>query len=528
MQLGGESELRTARAALADSEERFRLFIEFTYDWEYWISPEGEYLYVSPACERISGYGPEEFRRDPQLLTSLVHGEDQELFASHLQTDLGKSDDTMELEFRIVNKQGEERWLAHVCQPVYAQDGRYLGWRASNRDITDRKEREAELLKAQRLESIAFLAGGIAHDFNNILTAVLGNIELAKMLLPPTDRAFERLSIAQAASTRARVITQQLLTFAKGGAPSKKWTSLERLIREPVELVLSGSNVKGKFSFPADLRLAEVDENQINQVLSNLVINAVQAMPEGGIIRVAAGNEKIGRGNSYDLAAGNYIRIDIADEGGGIPEKLHGKIFDPYFTTKESGSGLGLAASYSIVKRHGGAITFDSSPGKGSIFSLLLPASEETAIFREIPKEKEIHWGSGRILVMDDEEIVNVIAKDLLENLGYRVDAVGDGAETVAAYRQALTTGEPYAAVITDLTVAGGMGGKETVRRLLEIDREAKVIVSSGYANDPVMINYSEYGFKGVIPKPYKLAELGNVLWEVIEGRKVSQGKPRN
>ncbi len=628
------TERKRTEEALRESEERLRMFVDFTSNWEYWINPDGTCIYVSPACRKITGYGPEHFRDSRQLL-ALTHPEDKSLFAAHLEEHVRESDQQVDLDFRIVDRQGKERWLAHTCQPVYDKDGRYMGRRASNsditekkraeeqmklfvdlidrfddallvfdlatgrptlaneklcrnlqytreellgmrpwdisvrspdyfenrfreirkagsilsedhhrrkdgttfpvevnakyttvggrefvvaviRDISERRRMEQELQRAQKLESIGLLAGGIAHDFNNILTAILGNITLARMFLPPEEKAAERLAVAEQASMRARGLSHQLLTFARGGAPITETTAVPYLVREAVGLAVRGSNVRDEYEFPSGLRLVEADPGQLNQAISNLALNAVQAMPEGGILAVAAANVTLPGDNSLGLPPGNYVRIDVRDQGVGIPGEIQERIFDPYFTTKEGGSGLGLAISFSIVKRHGGTISVDSVPGKGSTFSIYLPASKSTQYAPPAGLPEEAVTGTGRILVMDDEEAVSGVAADMLEMLGYRVTTVRDGAEAVAAYRQALAAGDPFDAVITDLTIPAGMGGKETVRRLLEIDPDAKVIVSSGYGNDPVMSDYARYGFKGIMPKPYRLADLSRVLLEVL------------
>jgi PAS domain S-box-containing protein len=488
-------EIRTALAALGESEERFRMFADFTYDWEYWISPEGDYIHTSPACEKVTGYGPEHFRNSRQML-ALLHPEDREMFAMHLEEHLPESTGSVELEYRIIDRSGRERWLAHACRPVHNKEGRYMGRRASNRDISERKnieqqmklfvtlidqsndalmvvdlntkhvtlvndklcrdlkytreellamrpedistkppgffdrhfselreigtwleedyhrrkdgttfpvevnvryskvnEREfavagvrdiserkrmeQELQKAQKLESIGLLAGGIAHDFNNILTAILGNITLARMFLPEGEKAADRLVAAEQASMRAKGLSQQLLTFAKGGAPITETTAVPHLIREAVGLALQGSKVRDEYFFPEELRPVEADESQLHQAIGNLALNAVEAMPEGGVLTVTAANESLPPGNTLDLLPDEYVRIDIKDQGVGIAAPLQERIFDPYFTTKDQGSGLGLAISFSIVKRHGGTITVDSAPGKGSTFSIFLPASKK-------------------------------------------------------------------------------------------------------------------------------------------------------
>jgi signal transduction histidine kinase/CheY-like chemotaxis protein len=375
---------------------------------------------------------------------------------------------------------------------------------------------EAERQRAQRLESVGILAGGIAHDFNNILTAILGNITLAMLYLKPESRATAKLLLAEKASVRAKGLAQQLLTFAKGGAPIKKVLSLPHLLQEPVLLALRGSPVKSEFHLEENLWPVEVDEGQFSQVISNLVINAVQAMPAGGLLKIGAVNNPVDSDNYFSLPKGKYVRISVSDQGKGIPEKYLDKIFDPYFTTKETGSGLGLAICYSIVTKHGGMITVESTPGTGSTFLLYLPAADSKPLAKR-EKSEAIQSGAGRILVMDDDEFVNEVAADLLRYLGYHPETVAGGVEAVAAYKQALAAGEPFDAVITDLTVPGDIGGKETARLLLEIDPTAKVIVSSGYANDPIMADYARYGFKGVIPKPYKTADLSRTLQEVLK-----------
>jgi two-component system cell cycle sensor histidine kinase/response regulator CckA len=488
--------------ALADSEKRFRTLAEATFEGIA-IIEEGRFVDANEqllkiyGCDRqdLVGRAVEEFLLPEdrnRVLSNIFAGRE-----SHVEHDM-------------IRKDGSRVTVEAHGQTILS-DGKPVRFTVV-RDITERKLAEEERRKVQRIESLGLLAGGIAHDFNNILMVILGSIERAKTFLPLEKRAFEKLATAEEAVIQARGITQQLLTFSKGGAPIKKITSVPPLVRESVEFALRGSNVIGKFSFPKSLWLVEVDANQMQQVINNLAINACQAMPKGGSLRISARNETLHPKNPFDLEEGEYVRIDLTDQGTGIMRKDLDKIFDPYFTTKESGSGLGLAISYSVIKRHGGAITADSTPGRGSTFSILLPASKQKGIPNETRERKGTISVRGLILVMDDEETVNEIAAELLQHLGYEVKTVKDGATAVAAYKDALKTGDSFSAVIADLTVPGGMGGKETVRRLLEIDPQAKVIVSSGYANDPIMSDYADYGFKGVIPKPYTLAELSEAL----------------
>jgi sensor domain CHASE-containing protein/nitrogen-specific signal transduction histidine kinase len=380
-------------------------------------------------------------------------------------------------------------------------------------DKEARRRMEKEALKAQKLESLGVLAGGIAHDFNNLLTGILGNISLTKMYLRQGDKAFARLEEAEKASERARDLTQQLLTFSKGGAPVKKTASIAQLVMDSASFATRGSNVRCEFSLAVDLWPVSVDQGQISQVINNLVINADQAMPSGGIIRVTGENVTIKPGDMFPLKEGKYVSISVIDQGVGIDEENLRKIFDPYFTTKEKGSGLGLATVYSILKNHGGYVDVVSKVGAGTVFTVYLPASDS-------PPETEINGkvngmplpGKGRILIMDDEETIRDIAAEIVNHLGYDAVVCADGAESVELYRMARESEQPFDVVIMDLTVPGGMGGREAMAKLLEIDPQVKGIVSSGYSNDQILARYREYGFCGVMAKPYKVAEFAEIL----------------
>ena len=387
-------------------------------------------------------------------------------------------------------------------------------------EIAERKRAEAELLKAQKLESVGILAGGIAHDFNNILTAILGNISLAKMFANPEDRSFARLAEAEKASLRAKDLTQQLLTFSRGGKPIVKTASVARLLKDSTIFALSGSNILCEFSIPEGLWPVEMDEGQINQVINNVVINAVQAMPEGGTIKVRAENVTLGidrRKQGLPLQGEKYVKVSIQDQGIGIPEESLQKIFDPYYTGKKKGSGLGLAISYSIIKKHLGYITVESELGVGTTFHIFLPASEKEVLTEKRTGEIPLA-GKQRILIMDDEEMVRNVAGTMLEHIGYEAGLAKDGTEAIELYKQAKEAHVPFAVVILDLTIPGGMGGKEAIKKLIELDPKAKVIVSSGYSTDPVMSQFREYGFKGVVTKPYKIEELRDALHKVMMG----------
>jgi two-component system cell cycle sensor histidine kinase/response regulator CckA len=382
-------------------------------------------------------------------------------------------------------------------------------------DITERKKLEADIIKADKLESIGVLAGGIAHDFNNLLTGILGNISLARKLSDKGEAVLDVLAESESAAYRARDLTLQLLTFAKGGAPVKKTISLKELVEYPVKFALRGSKVKCEYSIPEDLWPVDVDEGQISQVIHNLAINADQSMSDGGSVRIICENVVIDSSRVSALQPGRYVTFCMEDQGCGIPAEYRKKIFDPYFTTKQKGNGLGLSTVYSIIKKHHGDITVKSEVGTGTRFTVALPASEKE--FAEASTSaKEILTGTGRILVMDDEEIVRNAVGRMLEHIGYEVTLASKGAECIDLYKNSKDAGKPFNAVILDLTIPGELGGKETIKQLLELDPKVKAIVSSGYSNDPVMSEYEKYGFRGMMAKPFKLTEVSHLLHDLL------------
>ncbi|MEW6109156.1 MAG: ATP-binding protein [Nitrospirota bacterium] len=396
------------------------------------------------------------------------------------------------------------------------------GYTKLQKEIKERQKIEDELIKAQKIESLGVLAGGIAHDFNNLLAAILGNIDLAKSDLKPEDELYDILKDAENASLRARDLTLQLLTFSRGGTPIRETADISKIIKESSTFTLTGSNVSCEYVLPDNLCPVAVDKGQISQVIHNLVLNARDAMPDGGTITIRAENVRVDAAENLPLAHGEYIKISVEDHGIGIAEENFSKIFDPYFTTKamgdQRGMGLGLAICYSIIKKHEGFITVDSEIGKGTTFNIYLPHSEEKYITKKSIKEESLIPGEGRILFMDDEEIVQNTAGKMLRRLGYMPEFAKDGVEAIEFYRKAKESSLPFVAVIMDLTVPGKMGGKEAIRNLLEIDPDIKAIVSSGYSNNPIMTDFREYGFRGVISKPYKITELSKILHEVING----------
>jgi PAS domain S-box-containing protein len=535
-----------AEEALRESEERFRTVADFTHDWESWIAPDGHHIYVSPSCERITGYSPEEFVNDPGLLIKIVHPDDNSIVVDHL----GEEQSLKKLpsmDFRIITRSGEERWISHNCQAVYGADGRYLGRRASNRNISKRKKMEEEALKAKKLESLGVLAGGIAHDFNNLMSAVVGNISLARMAMKPGSKAFRNLVEAEKASIRTKELTSRLITFSKGGGPIKETVSIGALVKDSVRASLKVSDIDAEFSIPDDISPVDVDEDQMKQAIRNIIINAQEAMAGQGTINVSCENADIGVKDTLTLKDGKYVKISIEDQGPGIPEEDLIKIFDPYFSTKEMGAqkgmGLGLAVSDSIIKQHDGLITVKSELGTGTTFHIYLPAitakrpseigsalhgaGEEPSTEHVLKQSSIINHSRfqrdlrsaptiKRILVMDDEEMLRDVSSAMLSKLGYEVKVAIDGVEAIEMYKKARESGEPYDAVILDLTNNVGMGGVEAIKKLLEIDPEIRAIVATGYSFDPVVENYRAYGFRGAITKPFGMDELSKVVKRVI------------
>jgi PAS domain S-box-containing protein len=422
----------------------------------------------------------------------------------------------------LVARDGTEFAIADSSAPVLDKEGKIIGVVLVFRDVTENRKIDEELIKADKLESIGILAGGIAHDFNNILTGILGNVSLARMYSTPGDKVYERLVEAEKASMDAKNLTQQLLTFSRGGAPLLKLTSIRDILSDSANFALKGSKIRCEFDIPNDLWPVEVDERQISQVINNIVINADQAMPEGGMIRVEAENMITESKDALPLKSGKYVKISIKDNGIGIPKDHIQKVFDPYFTTKQKGSGLGLATAYSIIKRHNGHIEIDSELSVGTTFSIYLPAEPDEEFLDEMEKdidEENIPTGLN-ILIMDDQEIIRDLAQAILGDMGNKVTVTEDGLEAIEVYRSAKEAGELFDVVIVDLTIPGGMGGKEAIKMLLEIEPEVKVIVSSGYYNDPVISDFEKYGFSGFIAKPYRTRELIDVLQRVMSIKK--------
>lgn len=383
------------------------------------------------------------------------------------------------------------------------------------KDTSEKRRMEQELRKAQKLESLGLLAGGLAHDFNNLLTAIVGNIDLGKQYSSLNQKSLEKLDAATKAVRRAQDITRQLLTFSQGGEPVKSAASIRDLLKECADFALRGSNVRCELLMREEVWPVEVDSGQISQVVHNLLINAIQAMPQGGVVLVRAKNLEIGKESRPPLTAGKYVKVTIADQGLGIAKENLPRVFDPYFTTKDHGSGLGLATCYSIVRKHGGFITLKSKPGVGTAVHFYLPASQTISVTTEVRKPGRMSIRK-RILVMDDEEVIRNLAAEFLILYGCEVTVAKDGRGAITLYAQAMEQGEKFDVVILDLTIPGGMGGKETLDRLLTLDPKVTAIASSGYSHDPIMSDFRGHGFVAVLPKPYDGNQIQQVVNQVI------------
>lgn len=516
------TDVRTAESAFRDSDEKFRQLAE-TVDSVFWIWDVElqRMVYVSPAYERLWGGNAQKLINNPFDWLTVVSQEDrarvENLFLNRID---GKS---LDIEYRIVTHHNEVRWVHNRTFPMKDSSGGIHRVIGIAQDVTERKKWEEERLRGAKLESLGLLAGGLAHDFNNLLTAILGQLSLAKYALDSSHPLFYRLSEAEQASLRAQDIARQLLTFSKGGVPVKKTVPLREILEENCRLVLAGSNVRPIFQISDELWPVNVDVGQICQVVHNLVINARQAMEEGGECIIQAHNVvsdeiELSAFGQVDSHSDQWVQISIIDHGSGISKENIEKIFDPYFTTKSTGSGLGLATSYSIIRNHGGVLSVKSEPGKGSAFSLFLPAVPNVKMAQESP-ERRVKLGQGKILIMDDEIQIRKVLGEMLETCGYSYQTAKDGEEALHIFCQAREIGDPFSAVILDLTVPGGVGGKDVISKLLTIDPQVKAIVVSGYSNDPVLANYQEYGFKGRVAKPFNLVDLSVVLNSVLEGR---------
>ncbi len=511
------TEKREVENALKNSELRFQTFMDMSPVYGYIKDDTLRHIYKNhcvTALVDVDKTGLPDSARSflSDNIAQMVEEADQKILAG--------TEKRIELEYSF-EIGTETHWVKDVKFRIDLPDGRpAVGGLAFN--ITGQKRSEEERIKLQKLEGIGTLAGGIAHDFNNLLMAIFGNITVARMEFSAEHPAQKPLCEAENALERATALTRQLLTFARGGAPIKHVTDIGKLVQEAVKFDLAGSMVQPVFDLPSGLWKADVDRGQIQQVIANLVVNSVQAMEKGGRVFVKLENVEFQEDCSVSLKPGKYVRFTFRDEGMGIAPEHMGQVFDPYFTTKERGSGLGLATSHSIIKKHGGHIDVESETSRGTTFIIYLPAADdsvepETVTTKGHDSAKKV--ATANILVLDDEDFIRRLVIEIFQRQGYSVHAVADGTEAVAAFKKAAAGPHPFDLVIMDLTIPGGMGGKEAVKEILEVDPKARCIVSSGYSNDPVMANYASYGFKGVAEKPYSIESLLAVVAKALEDR---------
>ncbi len=505
--LATEEALRTSQERLANIVSQSPLGI-VVFDRDFIIQE------WNPGCERIFGFSREEIIGKH---ASVIIPETAREQVDNVRVYLLEGRKSIQNQNENITKTGKRIICNWSNTPLTNADDQVVGMLCLVDDITEKLRLEQEVLKIKKLESTGVLAGGIAHDFNNILTAILGNINLSLLdeRLPQQTRYY--LVAAEKATIRAQSLTQQLLTFAKGGEPVKEQTSLVELIKDSAEFVLHGSATSCCFHFPEDLWMVRADRGQFSQVIQNIVLNASQAMPGGGVIDISCENlaDTSAYGSVLDPSQ-SYVKISIADAGVGIPPVVLDKIFDPYFSTKREGSGLGWAITHSIINKHDGHISVASTPGSGTVFTIFLPA--DRGFVQPAPQRSSVAetLQPARILLMDDDEMVLNVTRSILQTLGHQVECVREGDECLERFRMDLATGSPPDLVILDLTIPGGKGGEETARELKLIDPSVKVVVSSGYANDSIIASYREYGFCAALSKPYVVEDLAKVIQSTL------------
>ena len=507
--------LRRALGQLAREKERAQVTLRSIADGVITTDAEGNVEFMNRHAEGMTGWSREEAagRHVREVFRVLDGRTGQELSdpLAERQADSRAGEQNV-----LVARDGTRRLIDDSVAAIPGGPAGTAGSILVFRDETVKVREEEELVKWQKLESIGTLAGGIAHDFNNFLAAILGNISLAKQILDPGSKAVARLEAAERASDRASELAGKLLTFSKGGKPVRERISLESIVQDSALLSVRGTPVRCEFGIAEGLWATDADAGQIGQAISNLVINAVQAMPGGGTVRIRGANVIIGQGEMAYVKPGPYVKIEVTDTGVGIPGKNLKRIFDPYFTTRENGSGLGLTTSYHIMKNHGGNLFVESEPGTGTTASLYLPASTECMPRVAEAEEETARDGKWRVLVMDDEDLVRDMEIGMLEHLGCEARGARDGSEAIGMYKDAAMEGTPFDLVVMDLTVPGKMGGKEASARLLGMHPDARMIVCSGYSSDPVMSDHAAYGFLGMLGKPFHMEELKRVVEQVL------------
>jgi PAS domain S-box-containing protein len=500
------TERRRMEAALQESEQKYRELANTVPVGIFEFDPRGKLTFVNKTLYEWFGYTEAEVEAGINIL-DLADPTDRQRLRENMGRIL-----TLQYspprEYCLARKNGDKIQVLALTKPILDQ-GHVQGFRGILLDLTEKKKTEHALQHAAKLDSLGILAGGIAHDFNNLLTGIYGYLDLARSKSRDAQIS-EYLEAMLTTMTRAKALTLQLLTFAKGGSPVQKLTPLFPFVQDTAQFALSGSNISCRFSPYGDLWPCNIDKDQIAQVIDNIVINAQQAMPDGGAVEISAANVSFREDEHPPLAMGDYVKVSIKDSGIGIPREIMPRIFDPFYTTKLKGHGLGLATSYSIISRHGGCIDVESEPGRGSTFHFYLPASSETPAADRVAQST--HKGSGTIIVMDDEAVVRDTFRHMLEMLGYAVVCKNDGREALAFYESETRAGRKFTAMIFDLTVAGGMGGMEAIAELRQLNMDMPVFVASGYADNSVMKKPDEWGFTASISKPFTVSDIADML----------------
>ena len=512
-------ERKKAEAALAHEKEQLAVTLISIGDGVVTTDMAGRILLMNKVAEELTGCNNEEVigRKIYDVFSVVDRKSGEPVKDMNTRIVAGCSSTGAVHEEILVSRSGKELIIATNGAPIKDAQQKTIGGIFVFRDITKQIETEEELLKFRKLESIGVLAGGIAHDFNNILAIMLGNIHLSLLDAQLPEKVRKQLSNVEQTILRAQRLTQQLLTFSKGGDPIKKVSSLQPLIQDSAESVLQGGNVTCQYDIPQELWKAEIDKGQMSQVIQNIMINGAEAMPEGGTIQLSCRNILGDDSTNSHLVPGqHYVAISIADSGGGIPADHLDKIFDPYFTTKADGNGLGLAICHSIISKHNGSIKVQSTSESGTVITLYLPAQGPTADTEQFAHQVTSGGIQARVMIMDDEEMVRDMVAIMLEEMGYIPFVAADGGEALELYKKNKEAGTPIDMVIMDLTIPGGMGGKEAVQQLLSFDRDAKAIVCSGYSDDPVMAEPRKFGFRDAVVKPYSYAGLSDIIQKTL------------
>lgn len=508
------SDLIKTKNAFEESEQRYRELTDFLPEAVFETNPKGIFTYCNKKAFELFGYNPDDLSGRYTPLDMVIPEQREQAKANLVR--IFNDNAKFHYEYTALHKSGKTFPVLIHSTPIIRQN-KVTGICGVCIDLTDRVRFEKEIIEKDKLEALGILAGGIAHDFNNLLTAVWTGISILKIRSLHNSEFNGILGDVENALQRGRDLTGQLLTYSKGGAPIKEATSLESLVKDTAAFTISGTQVKCDITSQDNLYSAEIDSSQISQVIQNLLINAIEAMPQGGVIRISMSNEDNPSVKNVQLPPGKYIKLTVSDCGNGIPPAIQQRIFDPFFTTKPKGSGLGLATSYSIIKKHNGHIYLESTLNKGTTFHILLPASTKVVV-KHKRADSIAAAKTGKILIMDDEPVILTVTKSLLSHLGYTVETANNGETAIEIYSIALKNNQRFDAIILDLTVPAGMGGKETMSKLLEIDSQVNALVSSGYSNDPIMADYKSYGFKGIITKPYNVEELNKSLQLLLNG----------